>query len=240
MDSINKIEEKTNNNLFNLILKKISIGKKVLVLLNTKKKCENYAKKFFEHFEFMNTNEENMNDLISKITNTKNFPTEKCVELSKLIKRRIAYYHSEILQKQKDLIIENFIRDELRVLFTTNSFGSSFTFDNCCLIIENYKKFTTKKESYMSFFDYYQIYSSIQGNKHNEVVILENDNIEKVNELYYKKNKDEIFSKLSVDPILKKYVLYLVSFGFVNLKDELIEFFQKYFLFISIRRFERN
>jgi len=111
-----KIEEKTNNSTVNIALDTIKIGKQALVFANTKRSAEKAAEEI-SHKIKEKTNV--LEELSQKVLGALSKPTKQCERLAKVIKKGIAFHHAGLVQKQRELIEDNFREGVVKVICCT-------------------------------------------------------------------------------------------------------------------------
>jgi helicase len=61
------------------------------------------------------------------------------------------------------------------------------------------------------------------------------DDQEELIEMYIKGKPESIYSKLAAEPVLRTYVLSLISSGFAKTKQDLLNFFVKNVILVNIK-----
>ncbi|MDD3083709.1 MAG: DEAD/DEAH box helicase [Candidatus ainarchaeum sp.] len=115
-DSIdeNSVEELVEKNVFE---------KQFLFFLNSRKRAEGQAKKISKELKnFLKEREKKELEKISeKILNVLEQPTEQCFSLSQCIKNGVGFHHAGLLQKQRELVEQNFRNGLIKIICSTTT-----------------------------------------------------------------------------------------------------------------------
>ena len=101
-------------------------------------------------------------------------------------------------------------------------------------IIKDLKRFTRRGMQFIPVLEYLQMAGRAGRPKYDKIgeaicIATSEKQKEEILEMYIKGKPEKIFSKLSAEPVLRTYVLSLISTGLVNSKKQLFEFFSKTF-----------
>jgi len=225
------LNDEFDSAVLNIALDTIKIGKQALIFVNTKKSAEKTAEEIAKKLKveneiFLGISEEALNSL-SK-------PTKQCERLSNCLKKGIAFHHAGLTQKQKDIIETNFKKGDIKIISCTPTLAYGVDLPAFRAIIKDLKRYTVHGLSWIPVLDYMQMSGRAgRPNYDNEgqsiAIALTNSEKEKIEEKYINGNPEEIYSKLAVEPVLRTYVLSLISANFVSTKKQLFEFFDRTF-----------
>ena len=94
--------------VIDLAINTIEKGKQALIFVNSKRSAESVAEKIKDEIIRKDLHKTILDDLSKKILNVLEKPTKQCEKLSKCVKYGVAFHHSGLLQKQKEIVEDNF------------------------------------------------------------------------------------------------------------------------------------
>ncbi len=228
---IDKIKTVCDNPTVNIALDTIKIGKQALVFVNTKRSAEKAAE------EISNKIKEKTNELEAlslKVLNSLSKPTKQCERLAKIIKKGVAFHHAGLVQKQRELIEDNFRKGIIKVICCTPTLAIGVDLPAFRAVLQSLKRYGYRGLSYIPVLEYLQMAGRAgrpKFDKYGEAIIVASneDHKDELIERYIYGEPEEIYSKLAVEPVLRMYVLSLLASGFVSSKKGLFDFFGKTF-----------
>ena len=225
------IDDEFDSAVLNLALDTIKIGKQALIFVNTKKSAEKTAEEISKKLKIEN---EVLEALSEDALNSLSKPTKQCERLSYCLKKGIAFHHAGLVQKQKDIIEENFRKGTIKIICSTPTLALGVDLPAFRSIIKDLKRYTIHGLSWIPVLDYMQMSGRAgRPNYDNEgqsiAIAISNSEKEKIEERYINGIPEDIYSKLAVEPVLRTYVLSLIASNFTANKKELIDFFDKTF-----------
>ncbi|MBT7903615.1 hypothetical protein HN587_07165 [Candidatus Woesearchaeota archaeon] len=232
-----KVETKTKSDVVNIALEAIKKGKQVIVFAGTKKSAEKTSEDISKKIKLNFSENEFFQILSEKALNVLGKPTKQCERLAKCIKKGSAFHHAGLTGAQRELIEDNFRAGKIKVICSTPTLAYGLDLPAYRVIIKDLKRYSDIGFGGMNWIPVLE-YLQMAGRagrpkfeKTGEAVIIANDekSKEEIYEKYVLGEPEEIISKLAVEPVLRTYVLSLISTGFVNNKKELLEFFSKTF-----------
>ena len=229
-----QIIQKTNEKIVNLVLHIIDFNKQILIFNSSKNSSEKTAEVICENISKID-NEKELEKISNEIKKSYENPTKQCIKLSECIKKGIAFHHNGLSTKQRYLIEENFKLGYIKIISSTPTLAIGLNLPAYCVIIKDYKRFS-KNFGYVDIpvLEYFQM-SGRAGRiglceEGHSILFVEKENeIERLEKKFIFGKIEDVNSKLSSEPILKNYVLSLISIGIINSKKELFEFFSKSF-----------
>ncbi|MEK6961209.1 MAG: helicase-related protein [Nanoarchaeota archaeon] len=216
----------------NLALDTISIGKQALIFVNTKpsaeKEAEEIAKKSKKRSPDLMALAEDVRNALSK-------PTKQCERLAWCVERGIAFHHAGLASKQKDIVEEAFRSGNISIICSTPTLAAGLDLPAYRAIIKDLKRYGGSfGMTSIPVLEYLQMAGRAGRPKFDtkgEAICIAKSDSEK-NDIYFKYVTGEpeaIYSKLAVEPVLRTYLLSLISTGFVSTDDQIMEFFSKTF-----------
>ncbi len=225
------IDDEFDSAVLNIALDTIKIGKQALIFVNTKKSAEKTAEEISKKLKREN---QLLVALSDEALSSLSKPTKQCERLAFCLKKSIAFHHAGLIQKQKDLIEENFRKGVIKIICSTPTLALGVDLPAFRAIIKDLKRYTVHGLSWIPVLDYLQMSGRAgRPNYDNEgqaiSIAISNSEKEKIEERYINGVPEDIYSKLAVEPVLRTNVLSLIASNFTTNKKELIDFFDKTF-----------
>ncbi|PIN76900.1 hypothetical protein COV17_00505 [Candidatus Woesearchaeota archaeon CG10_big_fil_rev_8_21_14_0_10_36_11] len=162
-------------------------------------------------------------------------PTKQCKRLSRCIKKGVAFHHAGLLQKQKDLIEDEFRSGNIKIICCTPTLAAGMSLPAFRVIIKSLKRYSGKwGMDWIPILEYMQMAGRAGRPEYEafgEAITIAKDDIEKeeIYERYVLGEPEDIYSKLAVEPVLRTYVLSLISSGIIRNEESMKTFFAKTF-----------
>ncbi len=162
-------------------------------------------------------------------------PTKQCRRLSHTIKKGIAFHHAGLVQKQKDLIEEEFKKGNIAIICATPTLAAGLSLPVFRVIIKSLKRYSGQwGMDWIPVLEYLQMAGRAgrpEYEKFGEAIVLARDDTEKeeIHQKYILGEPEDIYSKLAVEPVLRTYLLSLISSGIIKDKKSMQDFFSKTF-----------
>ncbi len=211
--------------------------KQILFFVSTRKKAESLASKLSALVSKYTTQEETekLKKVSLEIETVLDTPTLQCKKLSTFVKKGIAFHHSGLLYKQRKIIEKSFREGLIKLIVATPSLAYGVNLPSFVVVIRDLKRYYPGIGSmYIPVLEVEQMLGRagrvdyddfgigiLFSKTEHEAATLE--------ETYILGEPEDITSKLSLEPILRMYVLSLISLGFCNSLESLLNFFSKTF-----------
>ena len=226
------IEELTDNATVNLALDTIKIGKQALIFANTKSSAEKTAEDIAHKTKAENPG---LQELSEQALHALSRPTKQCERLSNCIKKGIAFHHSGLVAKQRELIEDNFRNGVIKIICATPTLAYGISTPAFRVIIKDLKRYGHRGLQFIPVLEYLQFSGRAgrpeYGDKYGESIAIAatKPDKKKIKEKYINGEPEDILSKLAVEPVLRTYLLSLIATNFTNTKKDILEFFSKTF-----------
>lgn len=223
------INEATSDNVVNLTLHTIELKKQVLVFNNSKRGSESTAEKISKAIKKVE-NQEELLQLSKKILKALSVPTKQCKRLAQIVEKGVAFHHSGLVSKQREIIEKAFKDGFIKVISSTPTLAAGLNLPAYKVIVKDYKRYSQRGYNDIPILEYHQM-SGRAGRPGKEdvgmAVLCVGSDYEKdrVIPKYVFGDPEEIVSKLAVEPTLKMYMLSLIAMDMINTKKEIQEFF---------------
>ncbi|MBT3835946.1 hypothetical protein HOD05_01265 [Candidatus Woesearchaeota archaeon] len=174
-------------------------------------------------------------DLESEVLRAASTPTKQCKRLSKIIRKGVAFHHAGLLQKQKDLIEEEFKQGKIKIICATPTLAAGLSLPVFRVIIKSLKRFSGRwGMDWIPVLEYLQMAGRAgrpEYEAYGESIVIAKDEAHKteIYEKYVCGKPEEIYSKLAVEPVLRTYLLSLISSGIIRDEESMKQFFAKTF-----------
>jgi helicase len=224
-----KLNVKSRNNIVNLVHETFDKNKQILVFNNSKSSSEKTAVEIANSITTWENREE-LEILSNKILKALSTPTKQCQKLASIVKKGIAFHHSGLVSKQRTLIEGAFKSGLIKLISSTPTLAAGLNLPAYKVIIKDYKRYSQRGFADIPVLEFHQM-SGRAGRPGQEEIgkavinVKSDDEVRRIVPKYIFGEPEEIISKLAVEPILKMYLLSLISMNFVNTKEEIFNFF---------------
>ncbi len=231
MDKPLKILGDGKNPAIDIALDTIRINKQALVFVNSKRGAEKTAE------DIAKKNKEQTNDQITlseKILNDLSSPTKQCRRLHKCVRQGIAFHHAGLTSNQKTLIEDAFRAGTIKIIACTPTLAAGLDMPAFRTVLKDLKRYTSRGMAHISVLEYLQM-SGRAGRPgyedYGESISIAKTQVDKeeIVDKFINGEPEEIYSKLAVEPVLRTYLLSLISTNVVNTKKSILEFFKQTF-----------
>lgn len=214
---------------YKLALDTIKIDKQAIVFVPSRASAEKSAE---EISKLTNFNYPQFEQEVLKAAST---PTRQCRRLSHCVKKGVAFHHAGLLQKQKELIEEEFKKGKIKIICATPTLAAGLSLPVFRVIIKSLKRYSGKwGMDWIPVLEYLQM-AGRAGRPEYEafgeaIVIAKSDkDKEEIFQRYVCGVPEEIYSKLAVEPVLRTYLLSLIASGIIRDEKSMQDFFSKTF-----------
>ena len=237
-----QISQHTDNHTINLVLNTLSLNKQAIVFVNTKKSAEKTAEDIAKELKKRNEASTELDELSGKILNCLQKPTKQCERLAYCIKHGIAFHHSGLVAEQRRFIEENFRNHTIRIICATTTLAYGLDLPAYRTIIKDLRRYGYRGMAWIPVLEYLQMAGRSGRPKYDtegQAICIAASERDEIEERYINGKPEVIDSKLAVEPVLRTYLLSLISANFISTRDEIIEFFGKTFWAFHFKDMER-
>jgi len=216
----------------------IEMRKQALYFLSTRRNTESLARRLGKiNKNFLKKNEKRqLNQLSDRILNVLEQPTRQCKKIARYVKNGIAFHHAGLLNKQKKMIEDNFRNGLIRSICATPSLAMGVNLPAFRVVVRDIKRYYSGSGmKYIPILEYKQFVGragrpDFEENFGESILVAKNETDAKsLTETYIFGEPEDIYSKLSVEPVLRMHTLALIASGFIDTRKKLMEFFGKTF-----------
>jgi len=232
-----EIAQVTDVPAINVALDTIDIGKQALVFVGTRPGAEKSAEEISKKVNFgagKGDEIRKLSKLAEDILKALDSPTKQCERLSRCVRKGIAFHHSGLTGKQRELIENNFRTGAIKIICCTPTLAAGVDLPAYRTIIRDLKRFTQHGYDWIPVLEYRQM-SGRAGrpsyDKEGQAIIFASSEgqASELEEHFINGEPEDIYSKLAVEPVLRSYLLSLIASRLVTNKEEILSFFGKTF-----------
>lgn len=228
------IKNRSDNLTTDLALDTIKLDKQALVFVSTKRSAVAQAKKIASKVTLSKEDQDFFNQFSTQIKKAVSPPTAQCEELSLILKKGIAFHHSGLHPKQRTIVEDLFKKKKIKIICSTPTLSIGVDLPAFRSIIRDLRRFGQYGLDWIPVLEVQQMFGRAgrpNYDKFGEAICTASTDAEK-NRIYTQYicgEPEPILSKIAVEPVLRTYLLSLISIDFINAKSEILEFFSKTF-----------
>lgn len=232
---LEEIESVTNDAIINIALDTVKKNKQMIVFVNIKKGAEATAEKIASKIKLSSEEQKIMQSISEESLKALGTPTKQCRRLSKILENGVAFHHSGLHSKQRELIETNFREGKIKVICATPTLAAGVDLPAFRVVIRDLKRYGGSwGMTDIPVLEYEQQAGRAGRPKYDkagEAICIANsvEEKEKIWNQYILGEPEEILSKLAVEPILRTYILSLVATGYVSSVSGIKSFMSKTF-----------
>ena len=217
------------DSLHQLALETIQLGKQALIFVPSRASAEKAAE------ELSKLTPLHYPDLAEEILSVTSTPTRQCRRLSQTISKGIAFHHAGLLSEQKDLIELEFRSGKIKIICCTPTLAAGLSMPAFRVIIKSLKRFSGEwGMDWIPVLEYLQMAGRAgrpEYESFGEAIVIARDERERqeIFSRYICGVPEEIYSKLAVEPVLRTYLLSLISSGIIADESSMKDFFSRTF-----------
>ena len=226
-----ELDDEFDSAVLNVALDTLKIGKQALIFVNTKKSAEKTAEEISKKIKGENGI---LNALAEDAVGALSRPTKQCERLAFCLKKGIAFHHAGLVEKQRNIIEENFRNGAVKIICCTPTLAYGVDMPAYRAIIKDLKRYTMHGLSWIPVLDYMQMSGRAGRPNYDKegqsiAIAISSGEKDKIGERYLNGTPEDIYSKLAVEPVLRTYVLSLIAASFTTTKKQLFDFFDRTF-----------
>jgi helicase len=214
-----------------LAIDTIKHNQQALIFCPTKNAAESTSMKIANLLKI----DEDLKSDAEKIIKSLGRPTKQCQKLYDVFMKTVAFHHAGLVAKQKKLVEDNFREGNIKIICCTPTLAMGINMPADRTIMKSLKRFDGRGSNWIPVLEYHQMTGRAgrpgRGVKEGLAISIVNSEKDQdyIYENYILGKPEAITSKLAVEPVLRTYMLSLISSGFVRTKKEIMEFFRETF-----------
>jgi helicase len=232
--------EDKKDTILTLCIDTIKLKKQALVFCPSKKSAESTAEKLSKLLSKSSKNilnvdvENNLLKLSEEIEKVLENPTKQCLRLSECVQKAVAFHHAGLSSKQREIIEDSFREGKISVICSTPTLAAGLDLPAFRAIIKSLKRFSESRTTSIPVLEYLQMAGRAGRpgmEDYGEAIIVSNSEMEIdfFFDNYVNGVVEPIYSKLSLEPVLRMYILSLIASQKTNSKKEIFNFFDSTF-----------
>lgn len=230
------VKQVTDSPVVNIALDTVKIGKQALVFLGTRPGAEKSAEEIAKRINMAGRAEEvrALSKLADDALHALDSPTRQCDRLASCLRKGIAFHHSGLTSKQRELIESNFRSGAVKIICCTPTLAAGVDLPAFRAIIRDLKRFTQHGYDWIPVLEYLQMAGRAgrpNFDSEGQAIILASGDGEasELEERFINGEPEEIYSKLAVEPVLRTYLLSIIASRLATNRHEIMSFFGKTF-----------
>ena len=234
--SARRILTDTKKPVIDIALDIIKQGEQALIFTQTRRDAVSYGKKISKVLSSKSS--QNSEKDLKKISD-KILTTEEKTSLSEILAEQIksgtAFHHAGLDLSHRKLIEESFKAGKIKILSATPTLAAGVNLPARTVLISNYRRYDPESWSEeISVLEYKQLSGRAgrpQYDKFGESILIAKTSIEqeRLMEKYVCAESEKIWSKLSIENVLRPHVLSTIATGFAYSEEDLYDFFSHTF-----------
>ncbi len=211
----------------------VKTGRQCLVFVSSKRSTETEAERVAPLVEPLLSPEEKeeLSSISKKILGALSQPTQQCEKLASLVEKGVAFHHSGLVSEQRALIEEGFRRGLIKCICATTTLAYGVNLPCDYVIVRDVYRYMEGAGSVpIPVLEYKQCAGRAGRARYARegwsVIIAKSETqAEGLMERYVRGEPEEIFSKLSVAPMLRMHLLSLVATASLSTMEAIESFF---------------
>lgn len=221
-----------------LCLDTLANKKQALIFVSTRRNAEAAADKISEHAgrHLAREEKEQLHALSLEIENTLSSSTKQCKRLARIVRGGVAFHHAGLVAKQRKLIEDNFRMGLIKFIVATTTLAFGLNLPAYRVLIRDVKRYDVHEygSSYIPVFEVHQIMGRAgrpKYDKEGEAIIMARTSreAEELKAHFLLSEMEPIYSKLSIESVLRMHALALIASEMTKTKSHLADFFSRTF-----------
>ncbi len=236
-----KISQRVSDPVVNIALDTLEKTKQALVFVSTKRSAEKVAEDISKKSPLKGSV---LDKLSEDILGVLGKPTVQCERLAMCVKKGIAFHHAGLHSKQKELVEDAFRAGTIKIIGCTPTLAAGLDLPAFRAIIRDVKRYGAHGMTNIPVLEFLQMAGRAGRPKYDTfgeaiVIVSTEHDKEHIIEHYLKGDPEDIQSKLAVEPVLRTYLLSLISSRIIKSKESVMEFFGRTFWAFQYKDVER-
>ncbi|MCD6449252.1 MAG: DEAD/DEAH box helicase [Thermotogaceae bacterium] len=210
-----------------LVVDTIKHGKQVIVFLSSRRNAESVAEKTGEFAKKLLSKEEkkNLEELSKKILSVLSRPTKQCKKLARCIKNGVAFHHAGLAHEQRVMVEDAFRKNIVKAICATPTLAAGVDLPAFRVLIRDAKRYyPAHGYVYIPVLEYQQMSGRAGRPRYDDygeaILIAKSEReAEELENIFIMGEPEEIYSKLSMEPVLRTHVLSLINTTVRNEKE---------------------
>lgn len=214
----------------------LSRNKQALMFVSTRASAEAAAEKISKVTEKFISKEEKqkLSAISNEALNALGNPTKQCRRLAAILKSGVAFHHAGMVARQRQIVEDNFRNGLIKILTATPTLAFGLNLPAWRVLIRDTKRYGGYGMDYIPVLEVHQMSGRAGRPKYDtegEAILMAKSKAEAKDlwERYIIGEPEPIYSKLSVESVLRMHVLSLIACEAAKTTQQLQDFFSKTF-----------
>ncbi len=212
-------------------------GKQALFFVSSRRNAEAAAERLGEAIQkkIKKGEKEKLKEASEKVLNALESSTKQCRRLAKCVKNGSAFHHAGLHYKQKKIVENYFKEGNIKSIAATPTLAAGVNLPAYRVIIRDIKRYYgAKGMDYIPVLEYKQMVGRAGRTKYDSegqgiIISKSQGEARSLAQRYILGEPEEIYSKLSLEPVLRSHILALVDEREKMSLDDILEFFSETF-----------
>ncbi len=212
-------------------------GKQLIIFYATRRNAESGAEKAAAVVgkALKPEEKESLKKLSEEILNALDKPTLQCERLARQVENGVAFHHSGLVNKQRNLIEEAFRDGRLKAICATTTLGYGVNLPAHTVVVRDTSRYSGEEGSQkIGVNEVLQLFGRAGRPKYDKegralLIAKSVDEADFLQKMYIDSKPEEITSKLGVLPVLRTHILAFVASGFLTRSDSMLGFLSETF-----------
>ncbi len=216
-----------------LCIDTIDRGKQALFFVSSRKNAEALAERLSTTIEkyIVDNQKKELNKIANGIERTLDHPTRQCKSLAASVRNGIAFHHAGLVANQRKFVEDNFRSKLIKILVATPTLAYGVNLPAWRVIVRDAKRYSGIRSDFIPVLEMQQIFGRAGRPKYDsdgEALMIAKtlQDSEQLKERYILGEPEEIQSKLSIEPVLRRHVLALIATD-IGSRSELMKFLER-------------
>ncbi len=201
--------------------------KQIIFFVSSRRFAESLARVLSEK------NVGNEKELADKVLHSLRVPTEQCRKISSFVEKGVAFHHAGLVSEQRKLIEAGFKQGKIKAICATPTLAMGVNLPAFRVVVRDLTRYVGRVVR-IPVLEYKQMAGRAgrpDYDKEGEAICIANSEDQKdiIFEEYINSDTEEIFSKLSSEPVLRSHILALIASMSTRNINDLKNFFSKTF-----------
>ncbi|MGC9310414.1 MAG: DEAD/DEAH box helicase [Candidatus Aenigmatarchaeota archaeon] len=219
------VECQTTHDLIRNVLSK---GRQALIFFASRRNAESFAEKLA--LELPPTDPE----ISQKVLKALGSPTRQCKREAACLRHGVAFHHAGLANSQRLLIERGFRENKIKVICATTTLAAGLNLPAFLVIVRDITRYSGGRVQYIPNLEIQQMLGRAGRPKYDKkgialLLAKDRDAAYELRSRYLLGDIEPIFSKISMEPVLRVQVLSLIAGEFARSREKLVEIFSRTF-----------
>ncbi len=224
----NRIEMVGCKDALDFVLWMVNRRKQVLCFVNSRRNAESMAEKLSRLMLLKEDERRYLEILAKNVLSVLDTPTEQCKRLASCIKQGVAFHHAGLIQRQRELVEDNFRKGFIKALIATPTLAAGVNLPASVVLVRDLKRYEAGYGmKYIPVLEFEQMAGRSGRPRYDKegiavAVAKSKEEAEFTLDHYLRGLPEPVYSKLGVEPLLRTHLLGIIaSVPYIRMSDVL-------------------